>query len=138
MYRVALDIGSNEVAGSAYMLYQATFNRKPDAVGLGYRINKLDNGANIITDVAAFFTQSAEFITKYGANPSNSAYVDALYQNVLHRGGDLGGMSYWNNALNNGLVSKAYVLEQFATLLEGVSLVASAVSHGIAYQQWTG
>jgi len=136
--RVALDIGSNEVGGSAYMLYQATFNRKPDAAGLGYWINKLDHGANIITDVAAFFTQSSEFIAKYGPNPSNAAYVDALYQNVLHRGGDAGGISYWNNALNNSAVSKAYVLEQFATLPEGVSLVATAISHGIAYQQWTG
>jgi len=135
---VALDIGPSDHAGSAYMLYQAAFNRAPDASGLGYWIDQLDNkGANIITDIAQYFVISPEFIAKYGANPSISNYVNALYQNVLHRAGDSGGVAYWNSALTSGSLSKAFVLEQFATLPEGVSLVAQALAHGINYQQWT-
>jgi len=135
---VALDIGSTETAGSVYMLYQASFNRTPDAVGLGYWINAVDKGANIITTVAASFVASPEFVGKYGSNPSNASYVDNLYQNVLHRAGDSGGVAYWNQQLNNGAATKAFVLEQFATLAEGAALVAPAIAHGIQYQQWVG
>jgi hypothetical protein len=135
---VALDIGPTQTAGSVYMLYQATFNRTPDAAGLGYWIAQVDKGANIITTVAATFVTSPEFVAKYGANPSNASYVDNLYQNVLHRAGDSGGIAYWNGQLNTGAATKAFVLEQFATLAEGAALVAPTIAHGIAYQQWVG
>jgi len=135
---IALDISPTQTAGSVYMLYQATFNRKPDAAGLGYWINAVDKGANIIKDVASFFVTSPEFVAKYGSNPSNASYVDNLYQNVLHRGGEAGGVAYWNQELNAGRITKAAVLEAFATLPEGASLVAADIAHGIAYTQWVG
>jgi hypothetical protein len=135
---VALDIAPTQTAGSVYMLYQATFNRTPDAAGLGYWIAQVDKGANIITNVAASFVTSPEFVAKYGSNPSNASYVDNLYQNVLHRAGESGGVAYWNQQLNTGAATKAFVLEQFATLAEGAALVAPAIAHGIAYTQWVG
>ena len=135
---LALDTGSNQTAGSVYMLYQATFNRTPDAAGIGYWINQVDNGADITKNVASSFTASPEFVAKYGSNPSNASYVDNLYQNVLHRAGESGGVAYWNQQLNTGAATKAFVLEQFATLAEGATLVAPAISHGITYQQWVG
>ncbi len=45
-------------------------------------------------------------------------------------------VAYWNQELNAGRITKAAVLEAFATLLEGASLVAADIAHGIAYQQW--
>ena len=135
---VALDISPTQTAGSVYRLYQATFNRTPDAAGLGYWINAVDKGANIITNVAASFVTSPEFVAKYGSNPSNASYVDNLYQNVLHRAGESGGVAYWNQQLNTGAATKAFVLEQFATLAEGAALVAPTIAHGIQYQQWVG
>lgn len=135
---VALDIAPTQTAGSVYMLYQATFNRKPDAAGLGYWINAVDKGADITKDVAAFFVTSNEFVAKYGSNPSNASYVDNLYLNVLHRPGEAGGVAYWNQELNSGRITKVAVLEAFATLPEGASLVASDIAHGIQYQQWVG
>ena len=135
---VALDNGPTQTAGAVYMLYQATFNRTPDVAGLGYWINAVDKGANIITNVASFFVTSSEFVAKYGSNPTNASYVDNLYQNVLHRSGDAGGITYWNTQLNSGAVTKAYVLEQFATLAEGAANVAPTIANGIQYQQWVG
>ena len=69
---------------------------------------------------------------------SNASYVDNLYQNVLHRSADAGGVAYWNQRHNTEAVIKAYVLEQFATLPESAAQVAPAITHGIAYQQWVG
>jgi hypothetical protein len=135
---VALDTGYNQAGGGAYMLYQATFNRTPDAAGLGYWIAQLDSGKDIIKDVAAYFVSCPEFIAKYGANSSNASFVDNLYLNVLHRPGETGWVTYWNYQLDHNLISRAAVLELFATLPEGASLVANAISHGIAYQQWVG
>jgi hypothetical protein len=135
---VALDNSPTQTSGSAYMLYQAAFNRTPDSAGLGYWIAQLDKGANIITGVAQAFINSPEFVAKYGSNPSNASYVDNLYQNVLHRAGESGGVAYWNQQLNTGAATKAFVLEQFATLAEGTALVAPAIAHGIAYTQWVG
>ena len=135
---LALDNGPTQTAGAVYMLYQATFNRTPDAGGLGYWIDKVDKGANIVTSVAQTFVTSPEFIAKYGVNPTNASYVNNLYLNVLHRAGESGGVTYWNQQLNDGLVTKAVVLEQFATLAEGAALVAPTIAHGIAYTQWVG
>jgi hypothetical protein len=128
----ALDIAPNQNAGSVYMLYQAAFNRVADLAGMGYWLAQVDNGVNIVTGVAQSFVNSPEFITKYGANPSNNTFVSELYQNVLHRVGDAGGIAYWEGQLNTG-ATKALVLEQFATLPEGAALVAQTISHGIQY-----
>jgi hypothetical protein len=135
---LALDIAPTQTAGKVYMLYQATFNRTPDTEGLGYWIKQVDNGANITTDVAAFFVTSPEFVAKYGANPSVASYVDNLYLNVLGRPGEAGGVAYWNQELSAGTITRAAVLEAFATLPEGAALVANAIANGIQYQEWVG
>jgi len=135
---VALDIGPTQNAGSVYMLYKAAFNRAPDAGGMGYWLAQVDGGKNIVTDIAAGFIKAPEFTAKYGANPTNAFYVDQLYKNVLGRTGEPGGVTYWNQQLDKGASTKAYVLQQFATLPEGASLVANLVANGIVYQEWVG
>jgi len=135
---IALDIGVNQNAGSAYLLYQAAFNRHPDTPGVGYWIAQLDKGANIVTDVAQAFISSDEFKGLYGANPSVASYVNLLYQNVLHRAGEAGGVNYWNGQLNNNIFTRAQVLEYFAASPENVAAVAPDIAHGIQYQQWVG
>jgi Ca2+-binding RTX toxin-like protein len=135
---LALDIGPTENAGSVYMLYKAAFNRPSDAGGMGYWIAQKDAGANIVTSIAQGFVNSAEFIAKYGANPTNASYVNNLYQNVLGRAGEAGGVAYWTGEMDAGRVSKAQALVQFATLPEGASLVAPLIANGIQYQEWVG
>lgn len=72
------------VAGQAYRLYQAAFNRAPDMAGLGYWIGRMDGGASL-KDVASAFTGSQEFAQMYGAKPSNAEFLGKIYQNILHR-----------------------------------------------------
>ena len=135
---VALDVGPTQNAGSVYMIYKAAFNRAPDASGMGYWLAQKDNGSNIVTNIAQGFVNSAEFTAKYGTNPSNASYIDKLYQNVLGRSGDSGGVVYWNQQLDNGSVSKAAALVAFATLPEGASNVASLIANGIPYTEFVG
>ena len=129
---IAIDVGIGQNAGEAYRLYQAAFNRTPDQSGLDYWITQLDQGASIIIVVNAFIN-SAEFAKAYGSNLSNSALVNALYNNVLHRAGDASGSAYWINALDNG-TSRAQVLEFFSESPENVGNTASLIGQGIVHQ----
>lgn len=134
----AIDIAANQNAGEVYMLYQAAFNRAADLGGMGYWLAQVDKGVNIITGIAQSFINTAEFIAKYGVNPTNVAFVNELYQNVLHRAGDAGGIAFWDAQLNNGTATKASVLEGFASSTEGAALVAQTISHGIQYTLYVG
>jgi hypothetical protein len=128
---VALDINGN--AGESYRLYQAAFNRTPDKVGLGYWINSMDQGHSLM-DVAASFINSAEFAEKYGANPSDAQYVEALYQNVLHRAPDATGYDFWLHALQ--IAPRAEVLVNFSESPENQAQVIGAIANGIGYTPW--
>ena len=135
---LALDTGAHQTAGGVYLLYQAALNRTPDAPGLGYWINRVDNGADITSVVSEYFLVSQEFQTLYGTNPSTSQFVNLLYQNVLHRAADSAGLSYWLGQISaNGdsLLTRAGVLESFAVSGENVANVATLIAHGIAYTQ---
>ncbi len=127
---VALDI--NGVAGEAYRIYQAAFDRTPDLAGLGYWIRDMDSGVSL-TDVAAGFIQSAEFQRLYGAHPSNVTLLTNLYQNVLHRASDPGGFDYWIKELDAGHISAAGILASFSESTENQLQVIGKISNGIDY-----
>jgi hypothetical protein len=135
---IAFDIGANQTAGSGYMLYKAAFNRTPDVGGLGYWMNKMDTGMSY-SDVATNFVNSAEFKTAFGgANPSVNTLVTKLYNNVLNRSPDAGGLAFWQNKLNNEGWTTADVLGFFSTSGENVTNVTPLIANGIQYQQFVG
>ena len=134
---IALDIGKDQTAGSGYMLYKAAFNRAPDASGLGYWISKMDSGMSY-SDVAKNFVTSTEFKTAFGgSNPSVNTLVTKLYNNVLNRTPDAGGLAFWQDKLNTGW-STADVLGFFSTSGENVTNVTSLIANGISYTQFVG
>lgn len=132
---VALDIGGS--AGQAYRVYQAAFNRAPDSGGLGYWINFLDQGISLRA-VAEGFVGSAEFKGIYGANPSNTEIVGRFYQNVLHRAGDAGGMSFWVGLLDKHTLSVAEVLAGFSESAENQAALATLIGDGFTYLPFHG
>ncbi|MCJ8508744.1 DUF4214 domain-containing protein [Rhizobium lemnae] len=124
---LALDV--NGTAGQAYRVYEAAFNRTPDQGGLSFWIKSMDAGTSLIR-VSQGFIDSGEFKTVYGTSPSNQAFVQKLYQNVLNRDGEQAGVSYWLGQLESG-ISKAQVLASFAESAENVSGTAQAIKDGI-------
>lgn len=133
---LALDTGSGEIAGSAYRLYKAAFDRAPDEGGLGYWIDVLDDGGSLQL-AANGFIHSAEFQALYGANPSDTLFLTKLYNNVLDRDPDQGGLNYWIGQLNGGM-SRESALINFSESNENVSNVATLIENGIQYQPWLG
>ncbi len=138
---LALDTAANENAGNSYLLYQAAFDRTPDVEGLGYWISKMDQGVNIVTDVAQNFILSNEFKSLYGANPTATQFTNLLYQNVLHRLPDADGLNYWLTEFardGDSLYKRAGTLNNFAISAENIANVADQIVDGIQYQAYVG
>jgi hypothetical protein len=127
---VALD--TTGPAGLAYRLYQAAFDRKPDVSGLGYWISHIDNGMSL-QDMAWNFINSPEFKSLYGATQSNSAFVSKLYENILNRPGDSGGINYWVGMLDRNEISRHYLVAEFSESAENQAQVVGSIQSGIEY-----
>jgi hypothetical protein len=125
------------IAGQAFRLYQAAFDRKPDLTGLGYWINDMDKGSSLTT-VAAGFMQSPEFQQLYGTNPSTTTLLTNFYKNILHRAPDQAGFDYWANELNTGKTTPAAALASFCEDVENQALVIGSIQNGIEYTPWLG
>ena len=130
---LALDVGPTENAGEAYRMYQAAFNRTPDATGLSGWINYLDGGGNPI-QMANQFIASSEFQKNYGAL-DNTGFVQLMYNNVLHRNGSASEVAGWVDGLANGL-TRAQVLQGFSESAENIANLAPVIGNGIQYNQW--
>ncbi|HEY7803958.1 MAG TPA: DUF4214 domain-containing protein [Orrella sp.] len=131
---LALDIDG--VAGEAYRIYKAAFNRQPDAPGLGFWIDKMDGGATV-AEVSEGFLTSQEFQQLYGVSPSDEQFIDLLYENVLQRTPDQSGYDFWISSMDEG-VSRAQVLADFSESAENVANVAPEIANGIFYTPFMG
>lgn len=129
-HSVALDIDG--VAGQAFRVYQAAFARTPDLGGLGYWMSAMDKGASL-RSVAEGFVNSTEFITLYGAKPTNAEIVSKFYENVLHRPGEQAGINYWVGLLDAKASTVADILMGFSESGENQAALVGVTSNGIEY-----
>ncbi len=82
-------------------IYVAYFNRAADADGLYFWADKLAEGMDIST-IATYFSQSDEAKALYPNTADTSAFVTAVYANVLGRTPDVDGFNFWVANLANG------------------------------------
>jgi len=108
---VAADAASVADARAAARLYSAAFDREPDADGLNFWIDSLDQGVPLLR-IAEQFRNSPEFQARYG-ELGDLEFVRQLYRNVLRREGEPSGVDYWVGVLASG-TSQATVLKQFS------------------------
>jgi subtilisin family serine protease len=132
---IALDVSGT--AGQAYRIFQAAFNRAPDAAGLGYWINVMDKGSPLKA-IAQGFVDSPEFKALYGSNPTNAQIVSKLYDNVLHRSPDAAGYDYWLGVLDRQDASVAEVLAQFGESPENQAALVGVIGNGFVFTPYGG
>jgi len=94
--------GINDVSGVVFRLYNAAFARLPDANGLENWINGNKSGGQTYASSALEFSKSQEFKNRYGSNVSDTQYINTLYNNVLGRTPDPGGLSHYQGLLASG------------------------------------
>ncbi|UOD50392.1 tail fiber protein [Orrella daihaiensis] len=78
-------------------LYEEVLGRSPDAEGLTYWVEQMNQGATL-QDVAQALAESTEFKQLYGT-PSEEQLVEELYEAILDRSPDAQGLAYWTEAL---------------------------------------
>ncbi|MHB8736720.1 MAG: DUF4214 domain-containing protein, partial [Terriglobales bacterium] len=86
--------------------FQNYLGHTADAGGRAFWVNQFLAGASEI-DVAAAFLNSPEFIQGHAGN---TAFVTALYQDILGHAPDSAGLAFWTNALSSGGISTAQVV----------------------------
>jgi len=72
------------IAAPLIRLYEAAFGRNADQDGLTVWANALRSGQSLL-EIAEGFTTSQEFINLYGDTADQTAFITALYRNVLDR-----------------------------------------------------
>jgi hypothetical protein len=122
----ALQIATNFAFSSEYLsgivgaAYSNYLKRSTDAGGLNYWIGRLQSN---LTDeqLEAALLSSAEYINSNGgldgSGHAGSAWVVAMYRDLLGRNADPGGLSYWTGQLNQG-ISPFSIAIGFAASLE--------------------
>ena len=128
---LALDIAPGQNGGEVYRLYQAAFARTPDMPGVKYHLNDMESNGLPLWQIASNFLASPEFATKYGANPTDTQYINALYKNVLNRTPGASEVSWYQNQFNTKAMDHQAALIGFSESPENVALVGSAIANGI-------
>lgn len=129
---LALDVDG--IAGQAYRLYQAAFDRTPDPEGLGFWISELESNEVDLTEAAGYFMSSEEFEIAYG-NPevvTDVLFLTLLYVNTLDRTPDEDGFIFWRDQQDQGL-TRAEMMVYFSESVENAAQVAPDIVDGIWY-----
>jgi hypothetical protein len=96
--------------------YIAILGRNPDPTGFSFWVNTLADANNTPaaqTSIVNGFGNSAEFRATYAGLGTESA-VGLLYQNVLLRPADAGGLAYWTAYANNLITSGQTLTNAYA------------------------
>jgi hypothetical protein len=105
------------------------FGRLPDASGLANWTNMIQGGMSL-QSAANGFVGSQEFQAVYG-NLDNTHFVTLLYNNVLHRAPDQGGLDNWVGLLTSGQDSRAQVVLGFSDSPEHITNLAPHIDSGV-------
>ncbi len=144
---------TNSIYEQTALLYQGALGRTPDSSGLAgwdrtasglpastqalgvYGLSDASGNYNGNLSIAGGFTQSLEFINKYGSL-SSSQFVSQLYANILDRIPDSSGFAGWQLQLDGG-VSREHVLVGFADSVEAISNATTGfVGQSGAHSAW--
>lgn len=115
--------------GQVYALYEGLLGRDPDQSGAQGWVDALDHGASL-QSVTQGFLGSAEGQAHVAPGTSNAAYVEQLYETVLHRQGEASGAQGWVDALNAG-TSRADVANGFVFSQEHEIQLSGAYQAGV-------
>lgn len=118
---------SSDVFGSIVELYIAYFNRAPDAIGLNFWASSFARGEVDLPGMAELFFDQSETRTAYASALSDdgstitdvTAFVTAIYTNVLGRVPDERGRDFWVGVLERGEVTPGSAI---GSIIEGAKV----------------
>ena len=128
----------SDLGDDVFRLYGATLGREPDANGYASWIDVLAANTQSLTTVANGFVASQEFQTTYG-QLDDSDFVTLLYNNVLNRAPDAGGLNQWVGRMAEGETRAEVVLgfSQSAEYRNNTDAAADAFALGLEQASWS-
>ena len=129
--------GCEEMDHSILRLYFAYFLRFPFQDGFDFWQGNYSSGEWSLTRISEFFAGSPEFIDRYG-QLTDAEFVTLIYQNVLFRDPDAGGLAHWTSELARG-VRRGTVMLAFSESEEfvgGNDVVPATVRPIAGYGRW--
>ena len=106
----------HDTALSIARLYQAAFDRTPNTAELNTWVDQWEVEQLNYSEIANALSNSSEFLETYG-DLDDSSFINLIYNNVLDRDSDQGGLAFWEKSLANGL-DRGEVLSHFSESLE--------------------
>ena len=94
-------------------LYELILHRGPDSAGRAYWVDRL-GGGSWTRDVASDLFGSPEFTELSGGTAMG--YVDAVYERVLGRTPDRGGIDYWTFSIEQGAPRSEVAIHVFTSV----------------------
>lgn len=113
-------------------LYRAFLGRAPDRSGLVFWVSRRRTGSWTLVRVADSFAGSSEFSRKYGSL-TNDEFVRLIYEDVLERPGDEGGIAFWAGQIDSGRRSRGAVMVGFSESSEYQRKQAENTDVAVAY-----
>lgn len=104
---------------SVARLYQAGLGREPDQGGFEFWMQQYTNADRGLLGMSNFFVASDEFQLRYG-NLDQDGFINQMYENVLRRPADDGGLVYWNGRMSDGM-TRGELLMSFAESPENIT-----------------
>ncbi len=112
----SLRYADHDTALSIARLYQAAFDRKPNTIELNNWVDQWEIEHLNFSEIADELSNSNEFLETYG-NLDDSSFISLIYNHVLDRDPDQGGLAFWVKSLEDGL-DRGGVLSHFSESLE--------------------
>lgn len=124
-------VGSEPFAGRLIDdLYRRALNRRSDSPGRAYWLQQLNNGLTYEL-LGTLFYGSGEYYKQAGN--TNRAFIRSLYENILGRKPDAGGLAYWSGLMDSGRIDSIKAARLFYQSEESRRTRA-----GLLYRQVTG
>ncbi len=100
------------VQDSIIGLYTAYYNRAPDQGGFDYWNQQASSTGNstALLAISEGFSQHPQFLQDYPLSDSTTQFVTKIYNNILNRAPDTGGLDFWVNALDEGLLKSEFIV----------------------------
>ena len=123
------------IATDIQRLYVAFFNRPADSAGLSYWVDQAakNGGVEFVANAFSASPEYQPYLSTF-SGMANAEAVNAIYMNLFGRPAEASGVTYWTNALDNGLpLSKlALTISQGAQKGDAVA-VANKVAAASAF-----
>ena len=117
--------------GQVFRIFQAVFNREPDAGGFTNFVNSIQAGVLTAEEITAEFVESPEFQATFG-DLDDTAFIELLFTNVLPGNTDPIGRAAFIEALGNCTLTRAAVVAELADSQELRNSTADAADAFVA------